>query len=365
MTARAAAPEGIPVVLFVLENFEPTDTFTGTVGIRGVFSFDNISLVEGLTYIATLDYQDVAYGSAFVQYDGVGEDIQLDIEVYEATVDPEVIGIGRLHIIVDFDGGNLRVSELYIFDNLGDRVFVGPSGRPGGGTVELPLPGGAMNPTVERSMGDSLIPATNSVLPGEGVFRDTLAVRPGAGSQQLMLSYVIPYDGEATVEHRLLYPAGSVSLFLPDVGLTVESDVLRPSGQRAMQGMAFVQWDAADLAAESTIGFTLSGEPRAVRDARHQSRTQCAVPAFGGGRRQQRDLGRGGGRAGDSRRCGGNLLGATISRRRRAWTNLICWRRWRTWMRPTRLVSSPWAATTLEREQLTVMKLRLAVWYRN
>jgi len=259
VTADAGPPIGIPVILYALQDFEPTDTFTGTVGSDGGFTFPDIPLVEGLTYIATLEYQNVAYGSAFVTFDGLRETLRLDIEVYEATNDPAVISVGRLHIIVDFGDEQMLVSELYIFDNLSDRVFVGPTGDPEEGTLGLPLPAGAMSSLVERARGDSMVSTANSVFSIEGGYRDTFPVRPGEGAQQLMLIYALPYDDEATVSHPLLYPIGSVSLILSDAGLSVESDLFTGQGQAAMQGMRV--WDANDLPAGETLSFHISGEP--------------------------------------------------------------------------------------------------------
>jgi hypothetical protein len=261
LTPDAKAPTEIPVYLYVLENFEPVEVLTGTVESDGTFSFQDLLLVEGMTYIATLDYSGVSYGSRFITFDGVGEEIQVKIETYEPTNDTSFITVSRMHIIVDFSGENMRVSELYVFNNLSDWVFVGPTSDPADGTLELPLPAGALNPLVERGMGESMVPTTNSILSVEGGYLDTLPVRPGVGSQQLMVTYELPYGQEATVSHPLPYPVQDVSLFVPDAGLVIESDLLTGRGPQSMGGRMMVQWDAADLAAGETLSFRISGEP--------------------------------------------------------------------------------------------------------
>ncbi len=260
-TPGALAPSGISVQLYALENFEPVETLTGTVTSDGSFSFENVPLIQGLTYIATLDYQNVAYGSTFYSYEGGEEEIQLDIEAFEATSDPSVIAVGRMHVIVEFVGENIRISELYVFDNLSDRVYVGPGGDPNAGTIELPIPANALNIAVERGMGDSMVPTSNSVLESEAGFQDTLPVRPGTSTQQLMVTYEFPYPQEAEISHRLYYPVKSVSLFVPDAGLSIESDVLNDRGQQAMGGLMLVHWDATDLTTDDLLSFRVSGEP--------------------------------------------------------------------------------------------------------
>lgn len=260
LTAGGEPLAGIPVVLRLLQDFQPVQTFTSTVASGGHFAFHDVPLVEGRSYIATLEYQNVTYGSSLVSYDGSGEVIELHVDAYEATSDPGSIAIGRLHVVVDFFPGAMRVSELYILDNHTDQVFAGATGNPDDGTLELPLPAGAVNSNVERGMGETMVPATNSVIRTEGGYQDTLPVRPGRGSQQLIVEFEIPYDGEALVSHPLPYPAESVSLFLPDVGLVVESDLLAEEGMLEMGGQRLLQWDATGVPAGATLSFRVSGK---------------------------------------------------------------------------------------------------------
>jgi hypothetical protein len=262
LTAGAEPPAGVSASLFALDGFEPVATYTGTVTSDGGLEFLDVALVEGLSYIATLEYQGVSYGSAFVPYDGLGDSLQLDLEVYEPTDDVSLISVSRMHVIVDFSGGDLQVSELYIFDNLSDRVYVGPTGVSSDGTLELIVPAGAIDPLVERGMGESMVPTTSSVFPTEAGFMDTLPVRPGMASQQLMVTYQLSYDeNEAAVSHALPYPVQSVSLFIPDVGLAVESEQLGGGERQTMSGIPMLQWDGGDLAAGDILAFRISGEP--------------------------------------------------------------------------------------------------------
>jgi hypothetical protein len=261
LTSGGGTPDGVPVVLYALEDLAPRETYDAAVASDGTFSFDPIDLVPGYSYIATLEYENVTYGSTFVDYDGTTDSLQLDIQVYEAVTNPDAIRVGRLHVLVDFVEGWMRVSELYIFDNDGDRVYTGPTGNPDEGTLQLPLPTGVERPEVERGMGESMVSASSSVFEVAGGFMDTLPVRPGSSSQQLMVSYEVAYEDEAAITHTLLYPVSSVSLILPDIGLAVDSDLLSNAGQRAMQGMPFIEWDAADVPAGETLSFRISGVP--------------------------------------------------------------------------------------------------------
>lgn len=262
LTAGAEPPVDAPVTLYALEGFDPVATYTTTVASSGGFEFTDVALIEGLSYIVTLEYHGVSYGSAFSSYDGFGDTLLLDVEVYEATSEIDQIGVSRMHVIIDFSGNNLLISELYLFDNLSDRVYVGPTGVPTDGTLELPLPDGAIDPVVERGMGESMVPTSSSVYKADGGFVDTLPVRPGMASQQLMVTYQLPYDERhVTVSHPLPYPVQSISLFVPDVGLAVESDQLSGGVVQAMSGVPMLQWDGVEIEAGDILSFTLSGEP--------------------------------------------------------------------------------------------------------
>jgi hypothetical protein len=278
LTSDGAILDGVPVVLYALEDFAPRETYDATIASDGSFSFDPIALVPGYSYIATLEYQNVAYGSTFVEYDGSTNSIQLDIQVYDATTSVDPIRISRLHVLVDFAEGWMRVSELYIFDNDSDRVYTGPTGNPDEGTLQLPVPAGVDRPEVERGMGENMVSASSSVFEIAGGFMDTLPVRPGPASQQLMVSYEVAYQDEATVSHSLLYPVTSASLILPDIGLDVDSDLLGNGGQRSMQGMPFVEWDATDVPAGETLSFRISGVPDLDALAATQAGAETVVP---------------------------------------------------------------------------------------
>lgn len=253
LTAGGERATGITVDLIALEEFQPVERFTSTVDSDGIFVFDQVPLVEGYTYITTLEYQGVAYGSSYLAYEGVGDVFQMDIEIYEASAEPVGISVNNLHVVVDFGEGAIWISELYLFDNLSDLVYTG--------SLDLILPEGVTKANVYRSMGDSIVPATESVIRTSDGFRDTLPVRPGQTTQELILEFALPYEGEATVSHPVIYPVKTVSLFLPDVGLTLESDLMIKEGRPGGEAMPYVQWKGEDLVAGESFSFKVSGKP--------------------------------------------------------------------------------------------------------
>ena len=102
---------------------------------------------------------------------------------------------------------------------------------------------------------------------------------PGSASQQLMVTYDIPYEDKATVSHPLIYPVTSVSLILPDIGLSVDSEFLESAGQRAMQGTSFVEWETTESCRLGKIlTFQILGEPDLAALAASQSSQRASPP---------------------------------------------------------------------------------------
>jgi hypothetical protein len=284
LTAGGESVAGIPVSLYALIEMEPVGHYTTTVESDGGFVFRNVELVEGQVYVATLDFQHVAYGSLFVTLDNLEESVRLDVDVYQATNDPAILNVSRLHVIVEFDDQNILVSEVYIIENLSDRVFSGATGDPSDGVVELPIPPGTVSSEMQRGMDDGMAPALQGAIRTETGYLDTFPVRPGA-ERQLMVTYALPYDGDVMISHPLPYRVESAILFLASGDLTVDSPVFRPDAGTegpAMPGIPFDQYQAAGLAAGETLSFRISGEPDLSGATALRLNQPAASPLFAG-----------------------------------------------------------------------------------
>ncbi len=284
LTAGAEPVAGIPVTLYALIEMEPVGHYTTTVESDGGFVFRNVAMVEGQVYVATLDFQHVTYGSRFVTLYNLGDSVHLDVDVYQATNDPAILNVNRLHVIIEFDDQNILVTELYIIENLSDRVFSGATGNPSDGVVELPIPPGTVSSEMQRGMDDGMAPALQGAIRTETGYLDTFPVRPGA-ERQLMVTYALPYDGDVTISHHLPYRVESATLFLAGGDMAVDSPVFRPDSAakgRAAPGMPFDQYHAAELAAGETLSFRISGEPDLSGETGSRLNQPAASPLFAG-----------------------------------------------------------------------------------
>jgi hypothetical protein len=197
----------------------------------------------------------------------------MPITVYEPTTDAAGITIEQLHLVLEFVEDRLLVNELYRFSNADTAVYVGPTGDPEAGTVEIVLPAGAQNVAFQRSLGglESFVPA-GEVVQTETGWADTVPVRPGRGSLNLLVQYELPYrPGETALAHPLRYSVGETSAVLPATGVRLVGSnwTLQESGGAGEQGgrEVYASYIGPGLAAGEAINLRLEGRPRLVFDA--------------------------------------------------------------------------------------------------
>jgi hypothetical protein len=205
--------------------------------------------------------------------------LDLPVTVYDQTTDPEAVRIDQVHFVVEFTGGQVQVSELFVFSNQETAVYVGEEGDPDRGTVKFSLPEAAENVTFQRAFQgvDSFVPATE-VIETEDGWADTVPLRPGRSNTSLIAVYTLPYEDGLTFAHELHYNARNVSVILPDVGVELEGEGWTSQGAQEAMGGSFISYARQDVPAGETLSLTLSGEP-----------TQLASPGGAGSAVAPRD----------------------------------------------------------------------------
>ena len=256
----------------VLRGFTPEleerVTMTATVGTDGRYGFELSQVAPDLVYIASVDYQGVNFNSNVDQLSRSEPALELPIVVYETTTDAAAVRIEQLHLVLDFAGELLQVSELYVFSNNEAAVFVGETGDPEEGTVEFVLPAGAENVVFQRSFGslETFVPAPE-VSQTETGWADTLLLRPGQGSLVLLAQYDLPYQSGMRLAHPVSYDVENASVILPDVGVTLEQEAWVSQGAQTLSEGTFLSYGRSGLQAGDAITLTLNGRPERVVDA--------------------------------------------------------------------------------------------------
>jgi hypothetical protein len=257
-TANGGSLEGLTVTLDVFAGTEEQPSQTAITDAEGRFRFEDLSTEANYVYTLLLDYQGIEYGSDLLTFSEEETTLSVSIRVYEPIEGDEAISIERAHIFVDFQEGDLLVSELYFFSNGSDRIYIGAEEVAEGqrGTLRLSLPTGAEGLVVEgEELGQRFFETD------EG-FADTWFLPPGQSSGRLMFSYFLPYDPSGyDLARDISYPLKALNVLVADVGVDVTSDQLIPQGTRGMQGQSYLNLSGQNLSKGERLTVHFSGLP--------------------------------------------------------------------------------------------------------
>ncbi len=250
-------PEGVEVTLHGFDQMQMAATLTTTTGADGVYRFTGVEMPEGRAFLATLEYQGATYGSEIGRVQAGTEQVDLPIVVYDTTTDRSVLVVDRLHLFFEFlDEQTVRVIELYIVSNTSTKTVVSPGeGEP---TLEFSLPEGAVNLQFQDgALGDRYVQTNTG-------FGDTLAVRPGSGSYQVLFAYEMPYNRRLEISHPVQLPTNAVVVLVPEGSVKVDGEDLVDAGVRPVEGTEYRMYNSAGLAAGESVDLVVTGRPTGV-----------------------------------------------------------------------------------------------------
>ena len=248
---------------------EETLTLTSTTDAAGAFRFDVTETPPDWVYIAGASYDGLNFSSGADQLSRTRTELDLPVTVFDKTTDPAAISVAQLHAVMEFAEDRVQVNELYIINNNQEAVFVGPTGDPEQGVIEVAVPEGAENLMFQRSFGsmDSFLPANDFVQTGRG-WADPLPLRPGAGALTLLVRYELPYSDGLTLNHPVFYNTATSTIILPDTGVQVVGEPwIEQPPQSFGQGESFLNYSRAALAPGDTLAIELDGRPNLVSGA--------------------------------------------------------------------------------------------------
>lgn len=265
-------PSGLKVTLYgldrqanqvVLQEETQTDA-------DGQFVFENIEAPFHRIFVVSVEYQDTTYVSDWAIASG-NEEIDLPVTIYDTTTDTSTLRADRLHIFLEFpQEGTMRVIELYVISNDGDKTVVPPS--PGEPVLRFTLPEDATNLQFQNGGLGGRFVAT------EAGFGDTQPVPPGQGSHQVLFAYELPYTKKVPVRHPVHLPIDSATLIVPDTGgLKVRSEMFTPSGTQTIEGKNYRVFGSQALQPDQEIFFEVSGRPTPATGPDISSRTGLAI----------------------------------------------------------------------------------------
>jgi mono/diheme cytochrome c family protein len=253
-------PAGLVAAVDAFLEFDQVASFTTTVDAEGGFAFTNLATDPNLNYIVSALSDGIAYSSDFITLTPDQPVAETEITVYATTDDATVLTVDRLHWIVESEPGVLLVGQIFAVGNTSDRTFVGVENEnaPDPVTFAMQLPPNAQNVEFESGqLGERF----HQVGP---VIYDTLPVLPGQGTRQVIVRYVVPFEGsEVALDQALLYPVSDMSLLAADFpDLKVDVTGLEFQSVQQMGERAYQFWEGLQLEPQ-TISVALGGLPAA------------------------------------------------------------------------------------------------------
>ncbi len=250
-TAGGGSTEGLPVVLRVFQGASEQPSLSVTTDADGRFRLEGLETGSDWTYLLRVTYQEVIYSPGLVSFEAGQSEMVLDISVYEATTDDSQIRVGRAHLFVTASDETLSVSELYVFQNAGDRTYVGQESVQGRRwTAKFMLPAESRDLTPDDgSLGGRFLPI-------DGGFVDTEPQWPGSTS--VLFSYVLECPrGRCDLSRVVMHAISDLNVLVADTGAAVESKTLAFDGKREAQGQSYLNYVGRDLTRGGALDLAL------------------------------------------------------------------------------------------------------------
>lgn len=274
-TPSGKIPGDQAVVLNIFDNFKPTDAITITAKADGSFVFNDVKMNEGRAFIISTKYNDIVYVSDVVSVAAGKNQYDAPIQIFETTNDVTAVRIEQMHVVMEFDGTNVLVGQLFVISNLGDRAYA--AAKAGDPTLNFSLPSGYKDLQFEDGILGGRYKQT-----ADG-FADTQPVRPGTGNYQIVVQYSLPYNDALSFAQKIFYTTNNFSLLLPDAGITVSGGGLVDKGVQDIQGTKFRSFTLSGAKAGDVIKFDLKGKPTFAANAPAAASTSDTTTAIIGG----------------------------------------------------------------------------------
>jgi mono/diheme cytochrome c family protein len=213
-TAGVELPQGITVTLDAYAHFTPVATFTTTVDAEGNFEFRELAVDPTLSYLASVVVEDVRYSSPPINLTNEAAEVETSITVYATTDEPVEIRIDRTDWIIDDEPGALLVVQLYFLGSSGDRTYTGSAveGLDVPATVAIHIPESAQEVFFENGVVGGRFQQVGDL------YYDTTPLIPGEGTKQIVVRYLLPYEGTSTAyTQRFLYPTAQLNLLVAEL----------------------------------------------------------------------------------------------------------------------------------------------------
>jgi len=245
------------IILHVSKDDSETEELSTQTNSSGGFEFKNLATEGEYSYYLSLNYQGGEYLSHTVSFDGEESPIILNLTVYDSTRSEEKIKVDIDHIIIEkAEKGSLLVSEALVFNNSGDKTYIGEKSDLSGKNeaLKISLPAGFHDLEYVQGLMACCVRETK-----EGIV-DIMDLKPGL--KTVTIRYKLNYSSKSFLFSRLFdYKTTNFYLLAPQV-FEISSDNLASEGPLEIKGRPYTALGIErEMPAGSKIEVKISGLP--------------------------------------------------------------------------------------------------------
>jgi len=255
---------GVPVTLRAYDQTGETFSRTLPLDANGVVTFTELPRRNDYFYQSEAIYDKVTFFAPPVQFVVTGTALLTEtVLIYPLTSDPSVIRVPEFYYFVqDIREGELSIAEVYNFDNLSTQAYIDKNFPGGPRGLRIDLPEDAQNLRFDPPQ-----LAARFTVSGSTVLYNDIT-EPGGRTQQIVLLYEIPYQGQKRIERNFTYAVSTTNVILPDFssmpGRLDVSGLMDKGVTDTPNGKIHLYVNDKPLAANSKLAFDLSGQPRSA-----------------------------------------------------------------------------------------------------
>lgn len=243
---------GIELTLTSYMGDKPTDDKKLKSDEQGNFIFEDLPWDR--SYGITVDFEGAQYSTDKMVFLPNEDNKILTLPIFEPTLEEENISVLESQLIVQSEGDMLSVADLSLFNNSGDKIFVGGNKLEDGRKESLRFS------TPKEAQSVNFIHGVNpdDIVQTPYGFADTTSIMPG--QKRVVYAYELPTEsGTTNFEKILEYPTDSFLLLISDSQRTVEVEGLTGGESKRIRGQNYLQWTGTDLKPGHKIKIELTG----------------------------------------------------------------------------------------------------------
>jgi hypothetical protein len=237
-------------------NVVDDSSYVVTTNKRGSFEFTSLKLDTTLIYYPRSTFKTIVYYGNAVRLTDKASEAKTDLVVYDTTSSAEKIAIQLEHLFIDAEPGKMFFREIFIINNMGDKTFIGKHfDQPNRHYVlKFPLPEKFEDVEILTPEAQSWVK-----LDGNTLYHTELM---SPGSRQFSFRFAVPYKKKNwQFSRQILYPIGTVNIFVSNPELTIEGAGIQAMGDFGIRGTNYQRYSVAHLIPGMELVLTAKNLP--------------------------------------------------------------------------------------------------------